>query len=75
MTGAFDRAMACRFAPFDGCERSTMMPHLFISAMTFLPRSLRPSPYRKSLVASLLFESASWLLPLCASDMYLPPRS
>jgi hypothetical protein len=42
MTGAFDSAIACRLACFDGCEMSTMMPQRFISAMTFFPRSLSP---------------------------------
>ena len=68
MTGAFESAIACRFAGFDGCETSTMMPQRFISAITCLPRSLRPS-CSHVLFASPVFESASWLWPLCASDM------
>jgi len=68
ITGAFDNASACMFAAFEGCERSTMIPHLFISAITCLPISLRPLcshlPSR-----SPVFESANWLWPLCASDM------
>ena len=68
MTGARDSAIACRFACFDGCETSTMIPHLFISAITCRPSSLRPLcihwPSR-----SPVFESANWLWPLCASDM------
>ena len=68
MTGAFDSAMACRLACLDGCERSTMMPQRFISAMACLPRSLNPlcSHFAS---ASPVFESANWLCPLCASDM------
>ena len=31
MTGAFERPMACIIDPFEGCETSTMIPHLFIS--------------------------------------------
>ena len=42
MIGAFDSATACIIEPFDGCETSTMMPHLFISAITCLPSGLRP---------------------------------
>ena len=45
-----------------------MIPHLFISAIACLPSSLSPLcshlPSR-----SPVFESASWLWPLCASDM------
>ena len=68
MIGAFDNAIACIIDPLDGCETSTMMPHLFISAITCLPSGLKP-PYIHSLFASPVFESASWLWPLCASDM------
>ena len=31
MTGAFERPIVCIIDPFDGCETSTMIPHLFIS--------------------------------------------
>ena len=72
MIGAFDSAIACIIDPLEGCETSTMMPHLFISAITCLPSGLRP-PHIHWLFASPVFESASWLWPLCASDMYRPP--
>ena len=68
MIGAFDSATVCSIDCFEGCETSTMMPSRFISTMAFLPRSLKPLcshlPSR-----SPVFESESWLWPLCASDM------
>ena len=45
-----------------------MMPHLFISWMTCRPSGDSP-PHDHLLSASPVFESASWLWPLCASDM------
>src|SRR4030095_7685817 len=68
MTGAFDRPIACIIDPFDGCETSTMMPHRFISWMTWRPSGDRP-PHIHWLFASPVFESDSWLWPLWASDM------
>ncbi len=66
MTGAFDSAIACRLASLDGWEMSTMIPHLFSSAMTCLPSGERP--FHLKPWASPVFESASWLWPLCASE-------
>ena len=58
MTGAFDRPIACIIDPFDGCETSTMIPHLFISWITCRPSGDRP-PQRQTLSASPVFESDS----------------
>ena len=68
MTGAFERPIVCIIDPFEGCETSTMMPHLFISWITCRPSGDRP-PHDHWFVASPVFESESWLWPLCASDM------
>ena len=68
MIGAFEMAMVCSIDCFDGCDTSIIMPSRFISPMTCLPSGLRPlcshTPSR-----SPVFESESWLCPLCASDM------
>ena len=45
-----------------------MIPHLFIASMTCLPSGDSP-PHIHWLFASPVFESASWLWPLWASDM------
>ena len=42
ITGAFDSRMASMFAPFEGCERSTIIPRRFISAITSRPSGERP---------------------------------
>ena len=67
MIGAFDSAIACIIDAFDGCETSIMMPTRFISAITCLPSGDRPFHFQPS--RSPVFESDSWLWPLCASDM------
>ena len=66
MIGAFDSATACIIEAFDGCETSTMMPTLFSSAMTCLPSGDKPFHFQPSV--SPVFESESWLWPLCASE-------
>ena len=58
MTGAFERPIICIIDPFDGCETSTMIPHLFISAITWRPSGDRP-PHCHVLSASPVCESAS----------------
>ena len=68
MIGALESASICIIAPLDGCEKSTIMPYLFISLMTSRPSGDSPLLY-KNPCASPVFESESWLLPLCASDM------
>ena len=73
MIGAFDRATVCIIDAFDGCETSTIMPRRFISAITSRPRGLTPL-FGASFVFSPVFESDSWLCPLCASDRQRPPR-
>ena len=67
MMGALDRAIACIIDSFDGCETSIMIPTRFISWMTCLPSG--DSPFHFQPVCSPVFESDSWLCPLCASDM------
>ena len=67
MIGALEICSACIIDCFDGCETSIMMPTRFISAMTCLPSGDRPFHFQPSV--SPVFESDSWLWPLCASDM------
>ena len=67
MIGAFDSWTACSIDAFDGCETSTIIPSRFISAITWRPSGLMPW-LGASPAASPVFESDSWLWPLCASE-------
>src|SRR5665213_3277672 len=60
MTGALLLAITHMFDSFDGCDMSSMMPHLFASATTCLPSGLTPC-HIHTLSASPVFESDNWL--------------
>ncbi len=73
MIGAFVSCSVCIIVSFDGCETSIMIPSRFISATALRPSGDRPFHFQPS--RSPVFESASWLCPLWASERYRAPRS